>query len=93
MNDYSELNKNLLNINNNLELLNNRVKILEDKIDNLDNKINSEILQECKKMGSHIDFVENVYDNVKHPLGYITNKIKYLTSTNNTENYALPDKK
>ena len=43
-------------------------------------------------MGSHIDFVENVYDNVKHPLGFITNKIKYLTSGNN-DNYALPDKK
>mgnify|MGYP004002195991 CR=1 FL=1 len=42
-------------------------------------------------MGQHIDFVENVYDNVKHPLGYITNKIKYLTS-NSSEQYALHNK-
>ena len=34
-------------------------------------------------MSSHIDFVENVYDTVKHPLGYLCNKIKRLT-TNTT---------
>ena len=30
-------------------------------------------------MGSHIDFVENVYDNVKHPLTFICNKVKHLS--------------
>ena len=39
-------------------------------------------------MGSHIDFIENVYENVKHPLGYITNKIKYITYSDNNE-YTL----
>ena len=32
-------------------------------------------MSECKKMGGHIDFVEEVYDNVKHPLGYICKKM------------------
>ena len=26
-------------------------------------------------MSGHIDFVENVYENVKNPLGYICNKV------------------
>ena len=32
----------------------------------------------------------NVYDNVKHPLGYICKKIKYLTGNDNTQ-YTLTD--
>ena len=45
------------------------------KIDKMCEKIDGEVLIECKKMGGHIDFVEKVYDNVKHPLGYILKKI------------------
>ena len=37
------------------------------------------MVPECKKMGTHIDFVEQVYDNVKHPLGYICNRVRYYT--------------
>jgi hypothetical protein len=39
-------------------------------------------------MGSHIDFVEQVYDNVNHPLGYICKKVGYLTG-NTDEQYTL----
>ena len=28
-------------------------------------------MEECKKMSSHIDFVEAVYENMKNPLNYI----------------------
>ena len=45
-------------------------------------KLNDDLIPECKKMGSHIDFVENVYDTVKHPLGYLCSKIKQLGGTN-----------
>ena len=38
-------------------------------------------------MSSHIDFVENVYDTIKSPLGYICNKINYFSSSNT--NYTL----
>lgn len=95
-NNIDNINNNLIIINNNIEILNNNIKLLsnkfislENKVDTLNNKVNSEVLEECKKMGSHIDFVENVYENVKHPLGYITNKIKYLTSSNNLNQYTL----
>ena len=70
--------------------LNEKVESLEEKIENLSEKIDGEVLEECKKMGSHIDFVENVYDNVKHPLGYICKKIKGLTGSS-SEQYTLTD--
>jgi len=70
--------------------LNDKVESLESKIDNLNDKVDEEVLEECKKMGSHIDFVENVYDNVKHPLGYICKKIKGLTGSS-SEQYTLTD--
>jgi hypothetical protein len=32
------------------------------------------------KMDTHIDFIENVYENVKHPLNFVTNKINNYIS-------------
>lgn len=58
---------------------NKRIHSLERKIDHLTTIMDEEVLAECKKMGSHIHFVETVYENVKHPLGYICNKFTYLT--------------
>ena len=62
--------------------LNNNIEIMDKKINKLSNNINDNLVPECKKMGSHIDFVENVYDTVKYPLGYLCNKIKALTEVN-----------
>ena len=69
--------------------LTNRMDILEvkmerileklDKLDNLDklDKLDKleEIKNNCNKMGNHIDFVETVYDTLRAPLQYISNKI------------------
>jgi len=44
-----------------------------DKLDNLDKL--EEIGNNCNKMGNHIDFVETVYDTLRAPLQYISNKI------------------
>ena len=55
---------------------------LNKKVDEKNN-VDKDVLQECKKMGNHIDFIENVYENVKHPLGFICNKIKYISGNNN----------
>ena len=92
-----EVNKKLDKLDNHMEAikhllitLNDKVESLEEKIENLNEKIDGEVLEECKKMGSHIDFVENVYDNVKHPLGYICKKIKGLTGSS-SEQYTLTD--
>ena len=52
-----------------------------DKLDNLDKL--EEIGNNCNKMGNHIDFVETVYDTLRAPLQYISNKI-------NTQQSLLP---
>ena len=56
-----------------------RVDLLDKKIDKITIKLEGDIISECKKMGSHIDFVESVYDSVKKPLIYACNQIEYLT--------------
>lgn len=80
----------LIILNNNLEKTNEKIDKLELKVDKLDKSVNEDLYEECKKMGSHIDFVETVYDNVKHPLGYICKKVQYLTG-NSEETYSLTD--
>ena len=44
-------------------------------MEDLEESLDDELIPECKKMGSHIVFIESVYDTVKHPLGYLCNKI------------------
>jgi hypothetical protein len=86
------------NIKETLQVLNSKIDSVINKLDMKD-KIDHDVLEECKKMGSHIDFIENVYNNVKHPLGFICNKIKYLTGrqnemytlTNSTDYYTIKD--
>tara|TARA_B110001450_G_scaffold204552_1_gene194255 strand:- start:350 stop:784 length:435 start_codon:yes stop_codon:yes gene_type:complete len=76
------------NIKINIDNVNIKLNILGKKIDQLKGSINDDLVTECKKMGNHIDFIENVYDNVKHPLGYICKKIKYITGNDETQ-YTL----
>lgn len=78
----------LTDLNNNVEETIKKIKILERKVDKLCEKVDGEVLEECKKMGGHIDFVEEVYKNVKHPLGFICKKIGYLTGSSK-EQYTL----
>jgi len=89
-NKLDSIKKLLIILNNNLEKTNEKIDNLELKIDKLNKSVNEELYEECKKMGSHIDFVETVYDNVKHPLGYICKKVQYLTG-NSEETYSLTD--
>ena len=69
--------------------LNKNIEEVNIKIDKLSVHIDDDLIPECKKMGSHIDFVENVYDTVKHPLGYLCTKIKRLSGRN--QKYTLTD--
>jgi len=59
--------------------LENMFKIIEKKMD----KILELLEKDCKKMSDHIDFVENVYDNVKMPFYYVMNKVNNLVSSDN----------
>ena len=56
--------------------LENRCERMEQKIDKL-----LELLEkDCKKMTDHIDFIENVYDNVKSPFYYLMDKVNLLST-------------
>lgn len=80
------------------EFLKNKMLELEKKFEIMEKKMDRilELLEkDCKKMSDHIDFVENVYDNVKTPFYYVMDKVKYLVSAgdNNTDNNNINNNK
>ena len=58
-----------------------RLTKLENKCEDIDKKCDMilELLKDnskdCKKMSSHIDFIDNVYEYVKAPLNFVCNSI------------------
>jgi hypothetical protein len=66
-------------IKNEILKLENQFKTVETKID----KILELLEKDCKKMSDHIDFVENVYDNVKMPFYYVMDKVNYFVYSQN----------
>ena len=60
--------------------LEKRCERMETKMD----KILELLEKDCKKMTDHIDFIENVYDNVKSPFYYIMDKVNSLSLLSNT---------
>ena len=63
------------------DLIENLIKkneILEEKLDRVLSILNDRVVENTEKMSNHIDLIENIYNNVKSPLGYICNKINYL---------------
>lgn len=52
---------------------------LNDKLDRIEQLLNNEILNNCNKMSNHIDFIERIYEYIKFPLFYISDKFKYLS--------------
>ena len=65
-------------IRNELTNLKNQVERMEEKLDAIMQKLDTNIIKNCDKMGDHIDFVNNVYDTVKVPLHYISNKVQKM---------------
>ena len=51
---------------------------MNEKLDLIIKTINKDLTNDCKKMAKHIDFVEGVYENVKHPLNFICSKVTPL---------------
>ena len=77
--DVSEYDKDFLK--NKILDLENHFTIMDKKMD----KILELLEKDCKKMSDHIDFVENVYDNVKMPFYYVMDKVNYLVSNDNNK--------
>jgi uncharacterized protein (DUF342 family) len=70
------------------ELLENKMLDLEKQFERMEKKMDKilELLEkDCKKMTDHIDFVENVYDNVKMPFYYVMDKVNHLVSNRGIE--------
>jgi len=65
-------------IRNEIKNLKNQVERMEEKLDAILQKLDDNIIKNCDKMGDHIDFVNNVYDTVKVPLHYISNKVQKM---------------
>ena len=75
-----------------IEHIEERLHIIEQKVDKILELLQKDIQPNCSRMGSHINFVENVYDNVKNPLGFICSKVNYLRSSNDQVSYNLENK-
>lgn len=64
-----------------ISVLEKKIDSLESKIDSLDSKLDEIINmvndnnKDCKKMTSHIDFINGVYENVKAPMNFICSNI------------------
>jgi len=66
-----------------------KLNILEKKVNDLDNKLDKILSlleknsEDCKKMSSHIDFIDGVYENVKAPMNYICDTMNNRFIENN----------
>ena len=56
---------------------------LQEDVAIIKSKVDGDLKNSCQKMSEHIDFIENVYDNVKNPLGFICNKISSISGSSN----------
>ena len=63
-----------------------KINIIDEKQDHIINLLKNDIKPDCNKMGNHINFVETVYETVKHPLSYICKEINYFSGNNNKLN-------
>ena len=70
-----------------------RLSVLDKKLTSLDTKVNiiqkqlQEIVEllndnkkDCKKMSSHIDFIDSVYDKLKMPIDFVCGKVNNVMS-------------
>jgi hypothetical protein len=67
-----------------------RMDTLERKLDLILLKLDKSVIHNCDKMGTHIDFVNGVYDTVKVPLNYISKKIHNIMNPFGTTHKTLP---
>jgi len=79
---------------NNNEIL---LKQILEKLENIDTRLvrvesllQGPIQNNTEKMKQHIDFIEDVYENVRNPLGIICNKINSLVYTQPNNEKKLP---
>lgn len=78
-----------INLNVKIDKLNVKIDKLNVKVDEILHILKKDVTKNTKKMSEHIDFIENVYESVKSPLGFICNTVShYIGSTK----YSLTQK-
>ena len=56
------------------------ISALNDRLDRIERLLQTEVVTKCNKMSNHIDFIERIYDYVKSPLFYISERMRSITS-------------
>lgn len=70
----------LSDINNKLDYIIQKIDLLEKKINSIENNLNN-IDKKTEKIDTHIDFGLQVYNTIKTPLNFFTDKInQYIGS-------------
>lgn len=67
----------LIEIKELLIIVNTKIDMLQKEVSEIKNKL-IDVDTNCKKMDSHINFVENTYDTLKYPISIFKNKIEQV---------------
>jgi hypothetical protein len=71
--------------------LEQEIKEMREQLNRIEKLLIESVGKNCEKMGNHIDFVESVYDTVRHPLSYICNKINGTPQTMTLPHSSVSD--
>ena len=71
-----------------VEALKNEIKEMREQLNRIEELLKNSVGKNCEKMGNHIEFVESVYETVRHPLSYICSKI---SGPNSSSHNMLPE--
>lgn len=87
-----DLQQHVLELKQDSHIIRKQLDTIESVLSITKEKIDTDVVEQCQKMGSHIDFVETVYDNVKHPLNFVCENINYIANTalSSTAKGSLP---
>ena len=63
-----------------------KIGIIEKRLETIDHKLDELILltreneKKCDKMSSHIDFINSIYEKLKTPIEFISDKFKLISN-------------
>ena len=63
-----------------------KIGIIEKRLEKIDHKLDELILltreneKKCDKMTSHIDFINSIYEKLKAPIEFISDKFKLISN-------------
>ena len=63
-----------------------KIGTIEKRLETIDHKLDELILltkeneKKCDKMSSHIDFINSIYEKLKAPIEYISDKFKFISN-------------